>query len=68
MSKAYKLIEIVGVSTTSYEDAIRSAISLAQKTLSGVSWFEVTDFRGGIRGEEVEYQATVKMGFRLKES
>jgi len=68
MSKAFKLIEVVGVSTESYEEAVKNAVSLAQKTLTGVSWFEVMDFRGAVRGNEVEYQATVKMGFRLKDA
>ena len=68
MSKAFKLIEVVGVSTESYEVAVKNAVSLAQKTLTGVSWFEVMDFRGSVRGDEVEYQATVKMGFRIKDA
>ena len=68
MSKAFKLIEVIGVSTESYEEAVKNAVSLAQKTLTGVSWFEVVDFRGSVRGDEVEYQATVKMGFRIKDA
>jgi flavin-binding protein dodecin len=68
MSKAFKLIEVVGVSTESYEEAVKNAVSLAQRTLTGVSWFEVVDFRGSVQGEEIEYQATVKMGFRLMDA
>ena len=67
MSKAYKLIEVVGLSQVSYGEAVKSAVAEAQKTLSGLSWFEVTDFRGSIREDVIEYQASVKMGFRLKE-
>ena len=67
MSKAYKLIEVVGCSKQSYEDAINNAIGEAKKTLSGLMWFEVTEFRGAITDTGTEYQATVKMGFRLKE-
>jgi len=33
--------------------------------LSGLLWFEVTEWRGAIRDEGIEYQATVKMGFKL---
>ena len=67
MSKTYKLIEVVGVSSTSYEEAIRNAVAEAQKSLRGILWFEVTDWRGAIHENKVEYQATVKMGFRLKD-
>ena len=65
MSRAYKLIEVIGTSHESYEDAIRNAIAEAKKSLSGLLWFEVTEWRGAIRDEAIEYQATVKMGFKL---
>ncbi len=66
MSKTYKIIELVGVSTKSYEDAIKSAIKEASKSLKGLSWFEVAQMRGGIKEDEVsEYQVILKVGFRL---
>jgi hypothetical protein len=67
MSKNYKLIEVVGCSTQSYEEAINQAIAEAKKSLSGLMWFEVTEFRGAISEKGTEFQATVKMGFRLKD-
>ena len=67
MSKTYKLIEVVGCSTESYEDAINNAIVEARKSLSGLMWFEVTEFRGAITDKGTEFQATVKLGFRLKD-
>jgi flavin-binding protein dodecin len=67
MSKAYKLIEVVGTSPKSYEDAIRSAVTEAQKSLKDLMWFEVTGWRGAIKDSEIEFQATVKMGFRLRD-
>lgn len=67
MSKTYKLIEVVGCSTQSYEDAINNAVVEAKKSLSGLMWFEVTEFRGAITDKGTEYQATVKIGFRLKD-
>jgi len=66
MGKTFKLIEIVGVSSESHEDAIKSAISEASKTLKGLSWFEVVQMRGGIKeGNIEEYQVILKVGFRL---
>ena len=66
MSKTYKLIEIVGVSSESHEDAIKSAVSEASKSLKGLSWFEVVQMRGEIKeGKVEEYQVILKVGFRL---
>jgi len=64
----YKLVELVGSSTTSIEDAIQSAISRATSTLDNVSWFEVLETRGHVEnGKVTHYQVTVKLGFTLKE-
>lgn len=66
MSKTYKIIELVGTSTKSYEEAIKNAIREASKSLKGLSWFEVAQMRGGITdGEVSEYQVILKVGFRL---
>jgi flavin-binding protein dodecin len=66
MGKTYKVIEIVGISSESHDDAIRSAVSEASKTLKGLSWFEVVQMRGGINNGKVEeYQVILKVGFRL---
>lgn len=64
----YKLVELVGSSTSSIEDAIQSAITRASSTLENVRWFEVTETRGHVEGGRVtHYQVTVKVGFTLKE-
>ena len=66
MSKTYKIIELVGTSETSYDDAISKAIGEASKSLKGLSWFEVVQMRGGIKDDKVsEYQVILKVGFRL---
>jgi len=66
MGKTYKIIEIVGTSSESPDDAIRNAVSEASKSLKGLSWFEVVQTRGGIKeGKVEEYQVILKVGFRL---
>ena len=66
MSKTYKIIEVVGTSSSSYDDAIKNAISEASKSLKALSWFEVVQMRGGIKdGKIEEYQVILKVGFRL---
>jgi dodecin len=63
----YKIIELVGSSTTSIEDAIQCAVGRASSTLENVRWFEVTETRGHVEGGKVtHYQVTLKLGFTLK--
>ena len=63
----YKLVELVGSSTVSSDDAIRNAIETAGKTLRHLDWFEVTETRGHIAdGKVAHFQVTLKAGFRLE--
>ncbi len=63
----YKHIELTGSSKTSVEDAIRNAVSRASETLRGMQWFEVTDTRGHIVDNKIEFwQVTIKVGFTLE--
>jgi hypothetical protein len=62
----YKLIELVGSSTTGTDDAIRNAIETAALTLRHIDWFEVLETRGHVvDGRIGHYQVTLKVGFRL---
>ena len=64
----YKMIELVGSSKTSIEDAIDKALARASKTLQHLDWFQVTDTRGHIvDGKVGHYQVVLKVGFRLDE-
>jgi flavin-binding protein dodecin len=67
--KTYKIIEVVGVSEDSIQDAVRSALSKATKTVRNIDWFEVKDIRGSVtkKGEPV-FQVEVRIGFRLEGS
>ncbi|HSN54971.1 MAG TPA: dodecin [Candidatus Sulfomarinibacteraceae bacterium] len=64
--KVYKKISVTGCSTESYEKAIEAAVHKAAESLRGLSWFEVTEFRGGIGADgAVEYQATLDVAFKV---
>ena len=64
----YKVVEIVGSSTQSIEDAVEKAVAEAAKGLRNLRWFEVTDTRGHIEDGKIEHwQVSVKIGF-TKES
>jgi flavin-binding protein dodecin len=66
VGKTYKLIELVGVSERSTEEAIHNALAEASKSLKGLSWFEVTETRGLIEeGKVSQFQVTLKIGFRV---
>ncbi|MHC2753412.1 flavin-binding protein dodecin [Bradyrhizobium diazoefficiens] len=41
----YKILELVGSSETSIEDAIKNAVSRAAKTIREMKWFEVVQTR-----------------------
>jgi len=63
----YKLVELVGSSTTSSDDAIRNAIETAAKTIRRIDWFEVTETRGHVAdGKVAHFQVTLKVGFRIE--
>jgi flavin-binding protein dodecin len=64
----YKVVEIVGSSSTSTDDAIRNAVERAGKTLQNLNWFEVVESRGHIEdGKIAHFQVRLKIGFRLKD-
>jgi flavin-binding protein dodecin len=64
----YSVSEIVGSSAVSIDDAIKGAIGRASKTLHNLDWFEVSDIRGRIEGDQrINFQVTLKVGFRLDE-
>ena len=66
-SNTYKLIELVGSSTSSTDDAIRNAIAKASATIKHMDWFQVTETRGHIAdGKVAHFQVTLKVGFRIE--
>ena len=64
----YKLVDIVGSSATSSDDAIRNAIAKASATIKHIDWFQVIETRGHIVGNKVaHFQVTLKVGFRIED-
>ena len=57
----YKILELVGSSEKSIEDAIQNAVSRASKTVRSMKWFEVSQTRGHIENGSVRhYQVTLR--------
>lgn len=65
-SQVYKVIELVGSSPDSVEDAVTSAINRAGVSVRHLGWFEVQQIRGRIEAGNVrQYQVALKVGFTL---
>jgi len=63
----YKVVELVGSSKDSIEDAIQTAIKRASQSLRDLRWVEVVQTRGHIENGEVQhYQVVLKAGFTLE--
>src|SRR5712691_5570766 len=63
----YKVVELVGSSETSIEDAISTAISRANETIRQLRWFEVLQTRGHIEDGKVRhYQVALTVGFTME--
>jgi flavin-binding protein dodecin len=64
----YKKVELVGSSTTSVDDAIRTAIKKASASVKHMRWFEVEQLRGEIHeGQVAHFQVTLKVGFTIED-
>src|SRR5215212_6360721 len=65
----YKVIELVGTSPESIEDAIASAVSRASGTVRNLRWFEVVQTRGHVENGKVRhYQVVLKVGFAMEDA
>ena len=63
----YKSLELTGTSVKSSDDAIRTAISRASKSIRNIKWFQVTETRGHVdAGKVAHWQVTIKVGFTLE--
>ena len=64
----YKLVELVGSSTTGIEDAIQNAIAKAAGSIRNMRWFEVVETRGYLEdGHVAHWQVTIKVGFTVED-
>lgn len=63
----YKTVELTGSSPKSADDAVRTAIERASKTLRNIKWVQVLEQRGHIEGGRIaHWQVTMKVGFTLE--
>ncbi len=62
-----KVIEVIGTSDRSWEEAARNAVRAARETIREITGVDVKAWtaRVGPDGEITEYHATVKIAFKL---
>jgi flavin-binding protein dodecin len=65
-----KVIEIMGASDVSWEDAVKNAVKSATRTISDVRGVDVVGWTAqiGSDGEITEYHANCKIAFVVRES
>jgi flavin-binding protein dodecin len=65
----YRVIELVGSSDKSIDDAVATAIARANATLRNLRWFEVVSTRGQIdNGKVAHYQVHLRVGFTMEDA
>ena len=65
----YKIIELVGTSPTSWEEAARNAVKTADKTLKDLRIAEITQMDMKIEnGKVTAYRAKVNLSFKYQPS
>jgi len=66
--KTIKVIELIGTSTQSWEDAANNAVKEAQETISGITGVELAGQTARVEnGVIAEYRANVKLAFLVKD-
>lgn len=61
---AVKVIEIIGISSKSFDDAIDQALNKASKTVKGITGFEVVAQMASVKdGKITQYKVNLKLAF-----
>ena len=62
----YKIVEIVGTSTSSWEDAAMQAVNTAKATLRDLRVAEVVEQDLDLAGEEVVFRTKLSISFKYQ--
>ena len=62
----YRVIDVIGTSGTSWEDAAKSAVMMASKSLRDLRIAEVTKLDMKIEGGKVHYRARMQLSFKYE--
>ncbi|WP_436343693.1 dodecin family protein [Natronorubrum sp. FCH18a] len=68
MGETVKVIELVGNSTDSWEDAAQNALNNADETLENISGLEIESRTADVENGQIErYKTTVHVAFALQD-
>jgi flavin-binding protein dodecin len=63
-----KIVELVGSSNKSWEEAVKNAVSRAAKTIRNIKGVNVVGWTGKVKNSKiVEYRADVKISFVVED-
>ena len=67
MARVVKIVELMGVSEESFEDAVRQAVKEAAKTIRNITGVEVIKSTAQVDGDEIlEFHVTVRLAFAIE--
>lgn len=67
MDSVYKVIEIIGTSSTSWEDAAKNAVAMAAKTVKNLRVAEVGELDMKVENDKVvSFRAKVRISFKIE--
>jgi flavin-binding protein dodecin len=67
MDSVYKVVELVGTSTESWEEAAKNAVAKASKSIRDLRIAEVSELDMQLEDDEViAYRAKVKLSFKYQ--
>ncbi len=67
MTHIAKVIELVGSSSESFDDAVRNAVAEAAKTVKNISGVDVLGMTAKVDGDRLsEFRANVKIAFSVE--
>ncbi len=68
MESTYKVIELIGTSSNSWEEAAKNAVDTARKTLKDLRIAEAVEFDMRVEdGKVTAYRTKVKISFKYKD-
>jgi flavin-binding protein dodecin len=65
MNSVYKVIEIIGTSTTSWEDAAKKAIEAASKSLKEIRVAEVKELDINVEEGKMIFRVKLRLSFKF---
>jgi flavin-binding protein dodecin len=67
VARVVKIVELMGVSDQSFDDAVAQAVTEAAKTIRNITGVEVIKSTAQVEGDEIfEYHVTVRLAFAIE--